>query len=178
MDLEQRAIKLLKEDDTKSLEDTLSKERKNGKNVFSDVVVKLRAFCEERPKEAELKLHVQSLDSEQRRILRNVCQSHYHLTCIEEKDDGNVDVILVERVVPCEGSSKTCASTEAEVVALFQSTVGLKSIWANSMSLNSMWDFAAFTAGNESIELYSSIFPRGTSNYWHEVGWLASSVVA
>jgi len=70
------------------------------------------------------------------------------------------------------------ASTEAEVIAPFEKTAGLKTVWANSKSLRTEWDFAAVAAGRECRDTYSQTFPRGTSNYWREVGWLASLVAS
>ena len=166
---------MLKADDSKRKSEALEKEEKAGtaSSAFAEAIRKLESFA--KSKDQILELPVESLDTSQRRLVRDLCHSEYQLTSTEKhkeggsgKEDGAGAADAVSALVIDRSPEAACIKkhqvTEEEVTDLF----------ANNPDFQAAWD--ASTLLSDISAQHKACYPAGSRGYWRERGWLASRV--
>jgi hypothetical protein len=196
-------LQLLKADDSTRKDqvlEVLKKEDSERQREFEDVLNELEQFVRGSSQQEQiLVLPVEQLDKDHRKLLGDLCYSHYydHLTCRTEKrskggDIGHqtlkvdrssfsssfsdktslVTVLVIERKQKGEEHLKERLATKEKVKDHFEKNPGFKAAWAASSKLTEMWSVNDLSESGYASETYS----KGGPEYWREVGWLVSSI--
>ena len=182
------AMTLLQQDDRKRKQEASEKEEKAGTgSAFADAVSKLENFAKLAPGDTQqqsLVLPLSMINDDERKLLDDLCHSHYTLICTEKKAiDSKVvsgaelasattsnleDVLIIDRGDTSKPAQKRPASEE-EVMKLLKNP-DFTVVWALSGTLSKLWNVASGDG------TYAATYPQGSPSYWQEVGWLVSSV--
>jgi Ran GTPase-activating protein (RanGAP) involved in mRNA processing and transport len=192
--LDSAAMQLLKEKDDQRKKEAFEQEEKaDTGHAFGKAIEQIEGFSNTKEvpdKQQSLRLVI--ADEGNRKLVHDLCYSHYDLKCVEQEVQGNsagqeaaviaaADPAATDKVKSIpelvitwgDAAQKVPGrrlSTEEEVMSLFEQNAGLKGTWAEHPELTELWDVRSGEGA------YSDTFPMGSPDYWREVGWLVTCV--